>query len=111
MLYRETGYVIDTHTGIGAAVYRKYLEETADGTPTVIASTASPYKFAASVVHAIDPAFSAENDFGYIDRLRELSGVPEPNAITEIRSAKILHDRETTAETLPDTIREILGIE
>ncbi|MBQ6469600.1 MAG: threonine synthase [Lachnospiraceae bacterium] len=110
-LYRETGYVIDTHTGIGAAVYRKYLEETADGTPTVIASTASPYKFAASVVHAIDPAFSAENDFGYIDRLRELSGVPEPNAITEIRSAKILHDRETTAETLPDTIREILGIE
>ena len=110
-LYKETGYVIDTHTGIASAVYSKYREETGDETPTVIASTASPYKFARSVVNAIDPAFSASDDFGYIDRLRELSGVEEPAAIQEIRSAKILHDRETTAETLPDTIREILGIE
>ena len=109
-LYKSTGYVIDTHTGIGNAVYRRYKEETGDETPTVIASTASPYKFAKSVVGAIDPAFTADDDFGYIARLKELSGVPEPSAITEIRDAAILHDRETTAETLPDTIREILGI-
>ena len=110
-LYKETGYVIDTHTGIGAAVYEKYRRETGDETPTVIASTASPYKFAKSVVNAIDPAFSSDDDFAYIDRLRELSGVAEPQAITEVRDAKILHDRETTAETMPDTIRAILGIE
>ena len=110
-LFKETGYVIDTHTGIASAVYSKYREETKDTTPTVIASTASPYKFAVSVVGAVDPSFSADDDFAYIDRLRELSGVPEPKAITEIRTAAVLHDRETTAETLPDTIREILGIE
>ena len=102
--------MIDTHTGIGSAVYGKYKEETGDETPTVIASTASPYKFAGSVVHAIDPAFSAENDFACIDRLRELSGTPEPAAITVIRDAVIRHDRETDAENMKKTIKEILGI-
>ena len=54
-LYEKTGYVIDTHTGIANAVYRRYGRETGDETPTVIASTASPFKFARSVVGAIAP--------------------------------------------------------
>ena len=108
--FKESGYVIDTHTGVGAAVYGRYRAESGDETPTLIASTASPYKFAKSVVGAIDPDFRADDDFEYIDRLCRLSGVPEPKAVTEIRRAEIRHDRETDAETLADTVKEILGI-
>ena len=53
-VYRDCGYVIDTHTAVASKVYRKYREETKDTTPVVIASTASPYKFARSVMQAID---------------------------------------------------------
>ena len=56
-LYSDTGYVIDTHTAVAAAVYGKYREETYDETKTVIASTASPYKFTGSVLAAIAPEY------------------------------------------------------
>ena len=49
----ETGYIIDTHTGVASCVYKKYVAETGDKTPTVIASTASPYKFSHSVMAAV----------------------------------------------------------
>ena len=49
-LYENTGYVIDTHTAVAASVYKKYVADTKDTKPTVIASTASPYKFARSVM-------------------------------------------------------------
>ncbi|MDE6675882.1 MAG: threonine synthase, partial [Acetatifactor sp.] len=44
-LYKDCGYVIDTHTAVASAVYQKYTAETGDRTKTVIASTASPFKF------------------------------------------------------------------
>lgn len=55
-IYYNTGYVIDTHTAVAASVYKKYVAETSDETKTVIASTASPFKFTRSVMDAIDKA-------------------------------------------------------
>ena len=56
-VYAKTGYVMDTHTAVAASVYEKYVEKTADTRKTVIASTASPYKFARSVMTAIDEKY------------------------------------------------------
>ena len=53
-VYKKTGYIMDTHTAVASRVYRKYVAETGDQTKTVIASTASPYKFTRSVMDAID---------------------------------------------------------
>lgn len=89
---RETGYVIDTHTAVASKVYRGYAIESGDRTPTVIASTASPYKFANVVVPAIYPSLADKSDLEMIDILSKISGVPVPQAIEDIRSAKILHD-------------------
>ena len=51
-LYEKTGYVIDTHTAVAAGVYAKYKADTNDtDTKTVIASTASPFKFTRSVMN------------------------------------------------------------
>ena len=56
-VYEDTGYVMDTHTAVAATVYKAYREDSKDDRKTVIASTASPYKFAGSVMSAIDPKY------------------------------------------------------
>ena len=109
-LFEKTGYVIDTHTGIANAVYRRYAEETGDRTKTVIASTASPYKFAVSVVGAIAPErVPGKSDFELIDVLRELSKVDEPAAITDIRTAPVRHNTVSDVQDMPAVVLEILG--
>ena len=56
-IYEDTGYVMDTHTAVAATVYKAYRKDSKDDRKTVIASTASPYKFAGSVMSAIDPKY------------------------------------------------------
>ena len=110
-LFDKTGYIIDTHTGIANAVYRAYAAETGDTTPTVIASTASPYKFAVSVVGAIAPdKVEGRTDFELIDVLSELGHTKEPAAITDIRTAPIRHKTVVDPENMPDEVRRILGV-
>ncbi|MEE1109741.1 MAG: threonine synthase [Lachnospiraceae bacterium] len=110
-LYERTGYVIDTHTGIANAVCRAYMEKTGDTTPTVIASTASPFKFAEAVVGAIAPEkLEGKSDFELIDLLSDLSGTKEPYAITDIRTAPVRHKTVVDAEDMPADVKQFLGI-
>ena len=110
-LYERTGYVIDTHTGIANAVCRAYMEKTGDTTPTVIASTASPFKFAEAVVGAIAPEkLEGKSDFELIDLLSDLSGTKEPYAITDIRTAPVRHKTVVDAEDMPADVKHFLGI-
>ena len=109
-LFVKTGYVIDTHTAVAAGVYRKYREETGDRTPTVIASTASPYKFPRAVVSAIDPSCTEQDDFALIDRLSMLSGTAVPQAVEEIRSAPVRHNTQCDVSGMPGTVRAFLGL-
>ncbi len=108
--YKDSGYVIDTHTAVAAGVYKKYAGETEDRTPTVIASTASPYKFARSVMEALGEDHKELDDFGLVDALSRLSGVPVPRAVEEIRTAPVLHDRVVDAPDMPEAVRDILNI-
>lgn len=111
-LYEDTGYVIDTHTAVAASVYEKYRKETSDTTKTVIASTASPYKFTRSVMEAIDEGkYAAMGDFELIDQLSEISGVAVPNAIEEIRNAEVRHNTVADVAEMPVVVKKILGIQ
>ena len=109
-MYEKTGYIMDTHTAVASAVYKKYVTETQDDTKTVIASTASPYKFTRSVMNAIDPAYDKQSDFELVDELNRLSGVAVPQAIEDIRSAAILHDTVCEKEEMCARVKQILGI-
>ena len=108
--YKGSNYVIDTHTAVAAGVYKKYVSDTDDHTPTVIASTASPYKFTRSVMEALGEEHKDLDDFGLVDALSSLSGVPVPRAVEEIRTAPVLHDRVVDAPDMPDAVRDILAI-
>ena len=107
-LYEETGYVIDTHTAVAATVYNKYKAQTKDEAKTVIASTASPFKFTRSVMEAIDEKYAAMDDFALVDELSKLANVKVPNAIEEIRIAPVLHDRVCDKEEMKAVVKEFL---
>lgn len=109
-IYKKTGYVIDTHTAVAAKVCKSYMEASKDTKKTVIASTASPYKFARSVMTAIDDKYDALEEFDLIDSLEVVSNVDIPNAVEEIRNAKVLHTRECDADKMEETVKEILGV-
>ncbi len=109
-LYDSTGYVIDTHTAVAACVYDKYKKETEDHKPTVIASTASPYKFTRSVMNAIDHKYDSMGDFELVDKLSELSKVEVPKAIEEIRTAPVVHDHVCDKNEMKKTVMEFLNI-
>lgn len=110
-VYDKEGYVMDTHTAVAAVAYDKYKAATGDDkTPTVIASTASPYKFTRSVMDAIDPAYDAEDDFELVDELNKVSKTAIPKAIEEIRTAPVLHDTVCETAAVEDEVKKILGI-
>ncbi|MCM1495110.1 MAG: threonine synthase [Bacteroides sp.] len=109
-VYEEDQYIMDTHTAVAATVYDKYIAETGDTTPAVIASTASPYKFTRSVMNAIDRAYDSKSDFELIDELNRLSGVAIPQAIEDIRKAPVLHDRVCDKTEMEATVKQLLNI-
>jgi threonine synthase len=109
-VYEAEKYVMDTHTAVAAVAYDKYVKESGDKTPAVIASTASPYKFTRSVMEAIEPSYADKSDFELVDELQKISGVAVPNAIEEIRTAPVLHDTVCETEEMEAEVKKILGL-
>ena len=108
--YDKTGYIMDTHTSVAASVYKKYKAETNDDTVTVIASTASPFKFTRSVMVAIDPKYDSMGDFELVDELSKIGNVKVPNAIEEIRNAEIRHNNLCEVAGMKDIVKKFLGM-
>ena len=109
-VYERTGYVIDTHTAVASYVCREYETRTGDRRPCVIASTASPYKFAKSVLSAINPSLEDRDELDLLEEMPSVSGVEAPKAIREIREADILHTTECDPENMKDTVKTFLGL-
>ncbi len=85
-VYEKYSYTCDTHTAVAVKVYNDYKEATGDTTKTVIASTASPYKFSAAVLEAIEGAKSDIEEYDMVEKLAELSKLPVPEALAGLRT-------------------------
>ena len=109
-VYGRTGYVMDTHTAVAAHVCESYREQTGDGRKCLIASTASPYKFAKSVLTAIDPVYEKEEELDLLQKLPGISGRVTPQAIRDILDAKVLHSTECDADQMKETVKKILKV-
>lgn len=108
-VYKDTGYVIDPHTAVASYVCRSCAE--ADRNKTVIASTASPYKFTRSVMLAIDKdKYESMGDFELVDELEKLSGVKIPDAVESIRSAEVLHKTTCEVDEMLSVVEKRLGL-
>ena len=108
-LYEDTGYIIDTHTAVAGSAYDQYCKASGDDKVTVIASTASPFKFAKSVMTAIDEKYKDADDFELIDELAAKGNLEIPDAINDIRNADIKHKTNCSKDEMLSVVREFLN--
>lgn len=111
-VYRETGYVLDTHTAVAMDVYDKYGVTTGDLTPTVIVSTASPFKFNASVAGALfgESAISGMDEFALLGWLSEKTGWEVPVGLRDLDKRDVLHHHTCGRDGMADTVAGLLGL-
>ncbi|MPM63562.1 Threonine synthase [bioreactor metagenome] len=107
-LWDEQGYLIDTHTAVAFHVLEQYRAQTGDQTVTVVASTASPFKFCDSVLAALGVTELAEGT-ALLDQLAEKSGVPAPGPLAALKDKTIRFDQWTQKEHMVDKVLEMLS--
>ena len=108
--YEKYRYLIDPHTAVGYSVLQRYREETGDGTPAVLASTASPFKFNRAVLEALGRDTSNKDEFGLLHELSSFTGLPVPAKLAELKSLPELHRGVCEKEEMADTLYQFLGI-
>ncbi|WP_330671516.1 threonine synthase [Anaeromicrobium sp.] len=108
-VYERFNYVIDTHTAVGYRAYEKYLKDTDDNKKTIIASTASPFKFTKSVMAGLGEVVEGKDDFQLLKELSEKYGMDIPKAVKGLDKRKILHDRLCHKDHMKDMVKEILA--
>ncbi|MBR3289357.1 MAG: threonine synthase, partial [Clostridia bacterium] len=107
--FRDHGYLLDTHSAVAVRVYEDYRARTGDTTPTVIASTASPYKFPASVLGALGQAASAD-ELDCADKLHEVTGVEIPAPLANLRGKQPRFTDVCTKDEMRARVLDALGI-
>jgi threonine synthase len=109
-VFEKSKYLIDPHTAVAYAVYKKYIKETGDKTKTVIVATASPFKFTKSVMESIDSRYEKSDDFELIEKMSDLTQVPIPSGIRDIEKKPIRHKMVCEKEEMRAKIAEILNL-
>ena len=108
-MYEKYGYLIDTHTAVAYKVYEDYRNATGDETPTVIASTASAYKFAVSVAEALNMPKEPDG-FAYVRALCEKTKVKIPSGLKDLDKKQIRHDSVIDRTALAKAVKDSLGL-
>lgn len=108
--YNSANYLIDTHTAVAYSVYKKYLEETLDATPTIVVATASPYKFSKSVCEALELPIDGLNDFEISEQLFNKTKYPVPQNLAELKHKKILHNININKQEMQSTLEQLLKV-
>ncbi|MCH5212180.1 MAG: threonine synthase [Oscillospiraceae bacterium] len=111
--FNADGYLMDTHTAVAKCVYDKYVERTGDMTKTVIASTASPFKFNQSVLIALEDynAVAGKNEFELLAMLEEKSGMRVPVSLAELKERTPIFDTVVEKEQMKNTVSDFLKVE
>ncbi len=107
--YDEKGYLIDTHTAVAVGVYNDYVKETGDDRPTVIASTASPYKFAASVLEALGVE-TTDDEFETVRKLSAVTNTDIPAPLAALESASVRFTEVCDKDGMTEVVFRRLGI-
>ncbi len=107
--YEKYGYLVDTHTAVALRVHKAYVEKTGDTAKTVIASTASPYKFGKSVLGALGEEVPSD-DFAILSALEKKSGLPVPSALGSLREKKERFTKNCAPDKMREAVKELLEI-
>lgn len=102
-LWNDEKYLADTHTAVAVKVYEDYCERTGDKTPTVIASTASPFKFCRAVIEALGGTLE-KDDVTQLDVLSGLTGESKPKPLAELAGKQPRFNKVVDKSEILDTI-------
>jgi threonine synthase len=100
--------LIDTHPAVAFDVLSQYRAETGDQTPTLVASTASPFKFCDSVLEALGEK-SLPGSVDNIDRLSELTGIPAPAPLSGLRNRAVRFHQSVSCDGMEKAVHELLA--
>jgi threonine synthase len=109
--FEKYGYLLDPHSAVGYSVLQKYREETGDMTPTVLASTASPFKFNRAVLEAIGRDTSNKDEFSLLQELSSITGHAVPAKLAELKFLPEIHQGVCEKEGMARVILKFLGID
>lgn len=109
-VYKTYGYVIDTHTAVAYTVYKNYVKDTMDDRKTIIASTASPFKFSNSVLQALNVDIKDLDDFKAVDYLSKLSNIKVPKRIKELENKPVIHRISCDKKDMKNIIESYLEV-
>ena len=109
-LYENENYLCDTHTAVAVNVYQQYVSETGDNTPVILASTASPYKFAQSVLTAVTDEKLPEDEFAMVDELSAKTKTAIPAPLAALKNAEVRFTFECEVDEMPKAVLDSLGI-
>ena len=109
--YNQDGYLMDTHTAVASRVLKQYREATGDRTVSVIVSTASPYKFAADVLSGVigRDATQGLNAFECSEKLEEVTGVPMPAQVKQLRELPVRHTARCEKDGMDQAVLDAFG--
>ena len=107
-VFDKTGYVIDTHTAVAAFVANEYRNKNTSHNKLLIASTASPFKFAGSVLKALeyDKVDGFTSEWDKIRELERISGKKLPETARDIENAKVIHKDICAKDEMKALVKE-----
>ncbi len=122
-IFEDSGYLIDPHTAVAVAVLESMREADGLSQPTLVASTASPFKFPSSVARAIgladvgDPAScgasgsmaAALSDIDLAERLALAARLELPRAVRDLRAAREVHGRVVDVAEMEAELESAIG--
>ena len=110
-VYQDYGYVLDTHTAVAMDVYDNYVIYTGDLTPTVIVSTASPFKFNQSVAKALfEDEAEGLDEFELLKLLSEKTGWEIPVGLKDLDKREIIHKTVCDKDKMGDIVMHFLNV-
>ncbi len=109
-IYTQENYLCDTHTAVAFDVYAQYVKNTGDKTTTVIASTASPYKFSAAVLSSVSADKLPDDEYDTVELLSSKTGTEIPAPLAALKNAEVRFTAECEVDEMPKSVLEGLGI-
>lgn len=106
-IWREHNYLIDTHTAVAFHVLEQYRAETGDDTPSLVVSTASPFKFCDSVLNALGTKCQTAG-VEMIDQLSQVTGLAVPAPLETLKGRAVRFDQVIEKEHMADQVLEML---
>lgn len=102
--FYEQNYLADTHTAVALNVLNQYRATTGDGTHTIVAATASPFKFSPSVLSALEIP-GCDDEFMNLEILAKSTQTTIPENLAKIKGQNVRFDEISDVSDMPKIVK------